>query len=1016
MGTTGGEAFSRPVTMMESFLLAQPRETSMCIQIVVEGRGILDPKAVAEAVALAARSCRGARLVRQGRRWWDSGRAPQVRVLDGNAFDRETFEGLPALFKPLTCEDGEPTNEVVVLTGVRPALVFRVGHAVMDAKGVLLWMEQVFRALRGEQPRHIDGIVCELGLWRSRASHTYPKARSTVPPPLRSAGPLANYRQFFLRRTIDGNHHALVAKLFVALNHLCNLDAGFYSLTVDLRRHLPTLEATDNLSYGLAVPVTSGETWQQVHQRILRMLAENRELPDRRGVARMRLFQAIPLRVLRHMLTALDTRMATKSHPMLPFLVSHLGRRDLAACSTEDFTADSLYSIPIRGVLMPPHVTVTEVPGRTELVISGDDAPGLRTRARELLDGIEAMLCPAGSIVRGRPVPQQPDTLTAAFAAQVRRSPEAVALIGADGPVTYAELDARSAGVAAGLVAQGVRRGDVVALLSGRSAAAVAGIWGVLKAGAAYLPLAPENPDARLRSLLLDAGSSVCLVERPYADRKFLPDQCTGILLDELVASPAAAAPTVYIAPDDLAYVIYTSGSTGRPKGVEVEHRAALAYSRYAIDAYGIDETSCFPLFTSLAFDLPVTALLPPLLAGGRVALVEEKPSHRSFARAMTEYGVNSIKLTPPHLELIARLGLTAAGMRIAIVGGEVLPVRTAEAARKAFGPQCRIINEYGPTEVTVGCIAHTYDPERDTGPAVPIGRPVPNTTVYLLDEQRAWSAPGEAGEMYLAGPQLARGYRGRPDLHRKLFVTLADGTRAYRTGDLARLLPDGELDYLGRCDDQIKILGHRVEPAEISQALERHPAVRQALVAARSRPGTTTKILCAYVVTSYPVAGGELLSHVAGLLPSPFVPSVVVDVPALPQNAHGKTDLAALPDPFAAKADTAGPLAIGERDEIGEAIAKVWARELNISAEDLTSDSDFSHLGGTSIAFLSMVAGICTLLSAEEEQQFMAELSRAIKEPTLYNITALVREVTTPPRPSHRLPHTASGPDPQPT
>ncbi len=433
---------------------------------------------------------------------------------------------------------------------------------------------------------------------------------------------------------------------------------------------------------------------------------------------------------------------------------------------------------------------------------------------------------------------------------------------------------------------------------------------------------------------------------------------------------------------------------------MEIEHRAALAYSRYAIGAYGIDETSCFPLFTSLACDLPVTALLPPLLAGGRVALVAEKPSHRSFARMITEYGVNSIKLTPSHLELIARLGLTAAGMRVAIVGGEVLPVRIAQAARKAFGPRCRIINEYGPTEATVGCIAHTYDPDRDTGPAVPIGRPAPHTTVYLLDEPRAWGAPGEAAEMYLAGPQLARGYRGRPDLDHKLFVTLADGTRAYRTGDLARLLPDGELRYLRRRDDQIKILGHRVEPAEISDTLERHPAVRQALVTARTRPGTTTKILCAYVVTSHPVTGGELMSHAAGLLPPPFVPSVVVNVPALPQSAQGKTDLAALADPFAAEAGTAEPLIMGERDETEDAIAKIWARELNISAGDLTNDSDFRLLGGTSLAFLSMVAALCTLLSAEEEQKFMAELSRAIEEPTLYNITALVREVTIPPSP----------------
>ncbi|MET1073478.1 MAG: amino acid adenylation domain-containing protein, partial [Umezawaea sp.] len=923
MGSGADKGFSRPMNFSEKFILAGAVETETCLELVVEGTGELDPAHVAEAVATAARATRVARLVRgKGQRWVDGGGVPGVRVLDGDLFDRETLSGLPELHRPLGSGRDRPTSEVVVLTGARPALVFRIEHLVTDGTGARLWAEQVFRALRGEELEYLDDTASEIDLRREHPAYVArPESDGpavSVLPPLRAPARFGTHPQFQLRRTVNGYHPAVSAKLAVALVGLCDLDHALVSVTVDLRRHLPGVRTTDCLSFAVMLEVRRGETWQQAHEKLLRMLAENQDITSLPPTPALRVVLGMPVGLLRAFSSIADNRMIKAKGLPVPFVISHLGRLDPSAYSTGAFTADTVCSMPKRARIAPPGITIVETNGRTEIVMGGDDTPDLRLRARELLDGLEAALTPAGSVLCGREVPRRKETLVSAFRERVVDSPDAVALVGAGGPVTYAELDARSTAVADALVAHGVRRGDVVGLLSGRSVDAVVGLWGVLKAGAAYLPLDTRSPAAWLRDLLADAGASVCLTDRAHADQACLPEGCTGIVVDDLSAPPDTAPPAVTVEPGDLAYVIYTSGSTGRPKGVEVEHAAAMAYCRYAIDAYDIDATSCFPLFTSLAFDLPITALLPPLLAGGRVAVIEDEPNHRSLAAMMSDHGVNSIKLTPSHLDLISRLGLTTQDMRVAVVGGEGLPVRVAEAARTAFGTGCRVVNEYGPTEFTVGCVVHTYDPETDTDPAVPIGLPVDNTTVHLLDDLRAPVAAGEVGEIHLAGPQLARGYRGRPDLDRDAFVTLAGGARAYRTGDLARLLPSGELDYLGRRDDQVKVLGHRVEPSEIVRALESHPAVRQALVIAKAPPGSGTKLACAYVIAAEPVTRKDLTAHVAGLLPAHFVPSAVAFVDDLPRTANGKVDLRALPDPFATTARVPAG-ADAERDEVAD-------------------------------------------------------------------------------------------------
>jgi acyl-coenzyme A synthetase/AMP-(fatty) acid ligase len=325
------------------------------------------------------------------------------------------------------------------------------------------------------------------------------------------------------------------------------------------------------------------------------------------------------------------------------------------------------------------------------------------------------------------------------------------------------------------------------------------------------------------------------------------------------------------------------------------------------------------------------------------------------------------------------------------MTAGELLRRATAMRARAIFGPQCAILCQWGPTETTIVNTSHRFDPDRDTDAGVPFGRPMDNNTVYLLDSRGRHVPPGEPGEACVGGLQLARGYLGRPELTRQRFTRLADGTRIYRTGDIARLLPSGELSFIGRADDQVKIAGHRIEPAEIVQALEEHPQIAQAAVIPRTRPGRQDKELCAYAVTTTGTAPADLTRHLSARLPGYMIPAHILAVPDIPRTPNGKTDPAQLPDPFAGIVHDA-PATTG-RDDIITAISGIWARTLHIDANRIDEHANFRELGGDSVLLLCLIDEISHTVAADAHTEFMTELSVMIRKPTIAQFCDLVRQ-----------------------
>ncbi|GGV31215.1 non-ribosomal peptide synthetase [Streptomyces spectabilis] len=548
-------------------------------------------------------------------------------------------------------------------------------------------------------------------------------------------------------------------------------------------------------------------------------------------------------------------------------------------------------------------------------------------------------------------------TLPALFEAQVSRTPDRTAVACGTTRLDYAEVNRRANRIARQLVARGAGPETLVALCLPRSADLVPTLWGVLKSGAGYLPVDPGYPAERIRFMLADAAPALVVAARETAGA--LPADCEPLILEDCPADCAdlpgdadltAADLARPLLPDHPAYVIYTSGSTGRPKGVVVAHRSVAALAEWVEERFGPERLAHVIASTSLNFDVSVFELICPLLAGGGVEVVADLAA---LAEDPDLRGAGLVSGVP---SVIARL-LTEGGAAIAsdtfVLAGEALPAQTVRDLRRAM-PFCEVANIYGPTEATVYATAWFAD-ETEPDQAPPIGRPVARTRAYVLDRLLRPQPPGVTGELYLGGGGLARGYLRRPGLTATRFVADpfgAPGDRMYRTGDLVRWTQAGELEYLGRTDQQVKVRGFRIELGEVEEALLRCEGVAQAAAAARESDGH--RRLVGYVVPApgKRVDPDAVRRELGRALPDYLVPAVVVGLGALPLNPNGKLDRDRLPDP-----GPAGRTArhVPPRTPTERVLARIWADVLHV--ERVGADDNFFALGGDSILSIQVVA-----------------------------------------------------------
>jgi amino acid adenylation domain-containing protein len=536
------------------------------------------------------------------------------------------------------------------------------------------------------------------------------------------------------------------------------------------------------------------------------------------------------------------------------------------------------------------------------------------------------------------------------FEEQARLRPDAVAVEDGRRSLAYAELDARADRLARRLRALGAGPEVPVAFCLDRSIEAVETILAILKAGGAYVPLDPSYPAERLAWMISDSGARV-LVTAPTTPA---PPAPRGVAILDLGSEEEILADLPEETdPDGLAYIVYTSGSTGRPKGVAATHRNVVRLVRGSdFSGFGPDET--YLLLAPLSFDASTLELWGPLLNGGRLAVFPARvPALDELARTITDRGVTTLWLTAGlfHQMVDARPDALRSLRRL-IAGGDVL---SPSHVRRALEAGIAVVNGYGPTEGTTFTCCHPAQGEAPVPTQVPIGRPIANARVHIVDAGFQPVPIGMAGELLAGGLGLARGYLGRPELTAERFVPdpWGDGERLYRTGDRARLLADGRIEFLGRMDRQVKIRGFRVEPGEIEAALTRHPEVADAVVVVREDGGD--RRLVAYVV---PRAGepGDLRRFLESLLPAPLIPSAFVVLPELPLTANGKVDRSALPEPEVRAArgrSPAGP----PSNPIQELLAGLFEELLRV--DRVGAEDGFFDLGGHSLLATRLVSRI---------------------------------------------------------
>jgi amino acid adenylation domain-containing protein/non-ribosomal peptide synthase protein (TIGR01720 family) len=554
------------------------------------------------------------------------------------------------------------------------------------------------------------------------------------------------------------------------------------------------------------------------------------------------------------------------------------------------------------------------------------------------------------------------------FAEQVRRTPNAVAIRFEDAEITYRQLDQRSNQLARYLIERGASSNVPVGVCLGRSPEVIVAILAILKAGAAYLPIDPLYPQARRAAMIEDALLQIIVTDSEVANclppgdyRRILMDAGTDALA---AVSDEALAPTA--TPDDCAYVIYTSGSTGQPKGVEVPHRGLVNHAIDLARRAELRPGDALLQYLSLSFDAAIEEIFPTLTSG---ATLHMHPSPAELSGRVLLDWTRENRVNVLHLptvvwsslvnECAKSGGAAARHLKTVIVGGDSIPIEQVERWRAATGDACRFLFAYGVTEATI--TSTLFDPAdrvpTTASKSLPIGRPIANTRLYVLDEMRQPLPAGVAGELYIGGVGVARGYLGRPELTKERFLpdpfASAANARMYRTGDLVRYLADGNVEFLGRVDRQLKVRGYRIEPAEIEAVLQLHPLVREAIVVPRGQG--EARRLAAYVGSGEAVVSEEeLREFLTARLPGHMLPAALVILAELPRLSCAKVDVASLPEPSWERGAKRAPAAPPTSD-VERALVKIWAEVLG--HDTVGVHDNFFDIGGDSIRSIQVVA-----------------------------------------------------------
>ncbi|WP_162200459.1 hybrid non-ribosomal peptide synthetase/type I polyketide synthase [Kordia jejudonensis] len=576
------------------------------------------------------------------------------------------------------------------------------------------------------------------------------------------------------------------------------------------------------------------------------------------------------------------------------------------------------------------------------------------------------------------------------FNKQVLRVPNEIAIVHGNSNISYKELDEKSNQLAHHLLNElQIQTGDVVATVADRSINLLIGILGILKAGAAFVPIDPTYPEERINLILQNANIQTVLTETSYFFEIAIAAEHVFALDAELdhIAQPITS-PEIQITANQLAYIIHTSGTTGVPKGVMISHENLCNYALWGKETY-LDETHvCFAFCTSIAFDLTMTSIFVPLVSGNTIEVYSDKETPAALMTTIIKDDrAHVIKLTPSHLKIISNYfqerGISNTNLKCMIVGGEAFSADSASKIHTLFNGNVTLYNEYGPTETTIGCSVQKFNNQTHTGVSVPIGKPVANTKIYLLNDTLTQVPLGVFGEIYVSGNSVGLGYYNNLEETQKRFINnpFEPNTTMYKTGDIAKFSADGELIYFGRNDEQVKIRGFRIETAEIEKELRTlYPQFQTVLVVAKE-DSHGDQVLYAYYISDEKIKEKEIRDKLAARLPSYMIPNHCMHISEIPITSNGKVKFSELPNASNKQAEQHEQAISTTEIEL----TKIFADILDQNPETIGATSDFFDLGGQSLKAVTLSTRIYEVFNVD------ISLHEIFKQP---NVRALAAHV----------------------
>ncbi|WP_309304394.1 MULTISPECIES: amino acid adenylation domain-containing protein [Brevibacillus] len=569
-------------------------------------------------------------------------------------------------------------------------------------------------------------------------------------------------------------------------------------------------------------------------------------------------------------------------------------------------------------------------------------------------------------------------TIHGLFEEQVVLTPEKVALVFEEQQVTYRQLDEKANQLAAFLRGKGVQQQRIVAIQATHSIELIVGILGVLKTGAAYLPIEPNYPSERINYMLKDSDAFIILTNQELSDEINFSGEIHHLVHDEIYLDTQNNCIDKGSS-HDLAYIIYTSGSTGQPKGVMIEHSSLVNYIWWAKKTY-VEENEIFALYSSISFDLTVTSIFTPLISGNQIVIYQDCGKDFILSKVFKDNKATIVKVTPAHLTLIKDFDNTNSMIKRFIVGGENLKVAIAKQIEESFNGKIEIYNEYGPTETTVGCMIYKYSSDKDTGVSVPIGSAIDNTQIYILNKYLQPVPTGIKGEIYVSGDGVARGYLNKERLTEERFIDhpFLSGKKMYKTGDVAKYLTDSIIEYVGRSDHQVKIRGHRIELGEIERLLLKHSMIKNVIVIDRENQ-KGDKVLYAYFVSDEEINNAELKKWLSTYVPSFMIPNRMIRLEQLPLTINGKINIHELPFENESQKEIINP-----RNRREEQLTKVMREVLGI--DKISMNDNFYQIGGDSIKAIQISSKLKNMnmeLQIKDilEKELVEEIATHIKE-----------------------------------